>query len=157
MDIAQQGKLERYFKNASRFLWGLGGGKNQKEVYPWLRTKGKKLWGHGFDFKNGSYHDVQEQLLQNPGIEKLLKGLIVSEVKKKFSDQALAFLQLSWNAGTLPMTSYLKQYNILNAYPFLEINNQFNYVERWGEFAGVWFEEIEPYLREAGESDGGRL
>jgi hypothetical protein len=128
---------------------------NQNYTYSWLRRKGKKLWGRGFDFKDGSYHDVKEQLLQNPGIGRLLKELIAPMVKGRFSDKAMEFLQLSWNAGTLPSISYLKQYNI-DPYPFVEINKQYNYVERWGEFAGVWFEEIEPYLKEADESDGGR-
>jgi len=47
--------------------------------------------------------------------------------------------------------SFLKLYNInnaSNAFPFLEVNTQFNYVERWGELAGVWFEEIETLYRE---------
>jgi hypothetical protein len=37
----------------------------------------------------------------------------------------------------------LRSYNILDGSPFIEVNTQFNYVERWGEFAGPWFEEIE--------------
>lgn len=146
MDEKQKGKLERYFKNSSRFLWGLSR-ENQKVTYPWLRNKGKKLWGQHFDFRDGSYHDVTEQLLKNPGMERLLKDLIVPNVKEQFSDKALEFLRVSWNVGTLPSLSYLKQYNVEDAYPFLEINKQFNYVERWGEFAGTWFEEIEDFLK----------
>lgn len=142
MDSKQKEKLERYFKNSSRFLWGLGG-KNQKETYPWLRNKGKRLWGLDFDFKDGSYRDVTNQLLENPGIERVLNDLIVPRTKELFSDKALEFLKMSWDAGTLPDISYLKLCNIQEPYPFLEINRQFNYVERWGEFAGVWFEEIE--------------
>jgi hypothetical protein len=147
VDTKQKEKLERYFKNSSHFLWGLGE-KNQKVTYPWLRNKGKRLWGANFDFRDSPYRGVTEQLLVNPGIERLLRDLIVPRVKEQFSDKAIEFLRLSWNVGNLPSITYLKQYNVEDAYPFIEINRQFNYVERWGELAGVWFEEIEPWLKE---------
>lgn len=131
----RKSKLERYFKNASRFLWGLGPG-NQKETYAWLRNK-------GFDFTQGPYAKVAEQLIQSPGIESIIRKLIIPRVKERFSDKAIEFLRNCWHAGTLPDVSLLKQYNIRDVYPFLEINTQFDYVERWGEFAGFWFEEIE--------------
>ena len=139
MDARQKGKLERYFKNSSRFLWGLGRG-NQKETYQWLRRE-------GFVFDNGSYAHVTGQLVEKPGIERILQKLIVPRTKELFSDKAIEFLWTCWQAGTVPDMSFLKLYNIKDAYPFLEVNSQFNYVERWGEFAGVWFEEIEK-LRE---------
>jgi hypothetical protein len=144
MDAKQKGKLERYFKNASRFLWGLGKG-NQKETYRWLKSYGKQHIGSDFDFKEGPYREVIAQMLQNPGIERLLNDLVVPRVKELFSDQALEFLQVSWNAGTLPDISYLKHYNINteDASPFLEINKWYKYVERWGDFAGIWFEEMD--------------
>jgi len=135
MDTNQKGKLERYFKNSSRFLWGLGPG-NQKETYQWLR-------GKGFVFDNGTYAHVTIQLLQNPGIEILLKDLIIPRVKEIFSEKAIDFLRTCWQAGTLPDISFLRLYNIKNVPPFLEVNTQFNYVERWGELAGLWFEEID--------------
>ncbi len=148
MDAKQKGKLERYLKNANRFLWGLGN-KNQKETYSWLRSYGKKKLGPEFDFKEGSYKEVLEQLLHNPGIERLLKDLVVRRVKELFSDEALEFLRVSWNAGTLPDISYLKHYNINteNASPFLEVNKFYKYVERWGDFAGIWFEEMDDVLK----------
>jgi hypothetical protein len=144
VDSKQKAKLERYFKNTSHFLWGLGNG-NQKATYLWLKSYGKHHLGPEFDFKEGPYREVIAQLLQNPGIEKLLKDLVVKRVRELFSDQALEFLQVSWNAGTLPDISYLKHYNINteNANPFLEINKWYKYVERWSDFAGIWFEEID--------------
>ena len=144
MDIKQKEKLERYFKNASRFLWGLGN-ENQKETYRWLKAYGKQHLGRDFDFKEGPYREVIAQLLQNPGIERLLKDLVVPRVRELFSDQALEFLQVSWNAGTLPDISYLKHYNIKTeeSNPFLEVNKWYKYVARWGDFAGIWFEEME--------------
>jgi len=140
MDTNQKGKLERYFKNSSRFLWGLGPG-NQKETYQWLR-------GKGFVFDNGTYAHVTTQLLENPGIEILLKDLIIPRVKEIFSEKAIDFLRTCWQAGTLPDISFLRLYNIKDAPSFLEVNTQFNYVERWGELAGLWFEEIEGKLNE---------
>jgi hypothetical protein len=144
MDATQKGKLERYFKNASHFLWGLGKG-NQKETYNWLKGYGKQHLGSDFDFKEGPYRDVISQLLLNPGIERLLKDLVVPRVRELFNDEALEFLRVSWNAGTLPDISYLKHYNINteDAGPFLEVNKWYKYVERWGDFAGLWFEEME--------------
>ena len=135
MDTKQKQKLERYLENSSRFLWGLGPG-NQKENYRWL-------CGKGYEFNNGSYAHVTAQLLENPGIEIIIRDLIVPRVKELFTEKAIDFLRTCWQAGTTPDMSFLRLYNIKNASPFLEVNSQFNYVERWGEFAGLWFEEIE--------------
>jgi hypothetical protein len=148
MDERQKGKLERYFKNASRFLWGLSNG-NQKETYHWLKSYGQQRLGPVFDFKEGPYRIVIAQLLENPGIERLLKDLVVPRVREIFSDQALEFLRVSWNAGALPDISYLHQYKIdlVDAGPFLEINKWYKYVERWGDFAGIWFEEMDDVLK----------
>jgi hypothetical protein len=148
MDAKQKGKLERYFKNTSRFLWGLGNG-NQKETYRWLKNYGRQHLGPDFDFKEGPYREVIDQLLQDPGIEKLLQALVVPRVQELFSNQALEFLQVSWNAGTLPDISYIKHFNIKleDASPFLEINKYYKYVERWGDLAGIWFEELDDLIK----------
>ena len=150
MDARQREKLERYFKNASRFLWGLGDG-NQKETYRWLKTYGRQHLGPDFDFKEAPFREVIAQLIQNPGIERLLGILVVPRVRELFSDQALEFLDISWKAGTLPDISYLKHYNIdiKDPNPFLEVNKWYKYVERWGDFAGIWFEEMDDSLKSA--------
>lgn len=135
MDKRKQEKIERYLKNATRFLWGLGPG-NQKENYKWLKEK-------GFDFNNGTYSYVTNQLLERDGIEKILNQVIIPRVKELFSEKAIDFLRENWRAGTRPNISFLRLHNVQNASPFLEVNTQFNYVERWGELVGVWFEEIE--------------
>ncbi|MBA7670300.1 hypothetical protein ES703_78445 [subsurface metagenome] len=140
MDARRRQKLERYLKNASRFLWGLGPG-NQKENYRWLREK-------GFEFDNGSYSHVIGQLLENYGVEEILRRLIIPRVGTLFNEKAIDFLRDSWRAGSIPDMSFLKLYNINNASPFLEVNSQFNYVERWEDLAGVWFEEIEEIAHE---------
>jgi hypothetical protein len=148
MDAAQKGKLERYFRNSQRFLWGLGKGKNQESIYKWLSQR-------GLSFTKGSYDHVIRQLLENPGIEPLLRDVIIPQVTHGFTDKALDYLRACWLAGTTPDLALLKSYEVLNASPFLEINTQFKYVERWGEFAGLWFEEIEK-LQESTGDDGQR-
>ena len=157
MDTKLKTKLERYLKNASRFLWGLSR-ENQKKTYPWLISKGKKAWGPQFDFKYGPYAEVVDQVLVNPGIEKLLTDLVAPIITKElFAEKALDFLRDCWNNGKQPSIDDLKKYNIHDPYPFCEINTQFNYVERWGDFAGVWFEEIEPWFKEEKENQNGKL
>jgi hypothetical protein len=138
MDEKQKRKLERYLRNSTRFLWGLGPG-NQKANYEWLREE-------GFEFTDGSYGHVTNQLLDNYGIEQILKRIVVPRVQKLFIDKkkAIDFLRESWQAGKKPDVSFLRLYGIDKSLPFLEVNTQFNYVERWGELAGIWFEEIEP-------------
>lgn len=138
MDARKSKKVERYLKNSRRFLWGLGPG-NQKDIYAWLRGKGYEIDG------KPPYSRVTDQLLENKnvGIEKIITELIIPRVKELFSDSALDFLRKCWEAGTIPDFSFVKLYNIENPYPFLEVNPQFHYVERWGELAGVWFEEID--------------
>jgi len=135
MDEKQKRKLEQYLKNSTRFLWGLGPG-NQNENYTWLRAR-------GFEFDNGNYSHVTNQLLENYGIEQIIKRIVIPRVKELFSQKAIDFLKESWQAGSRPDISFLRLYGIVKPSPFLEVNTQFNYVERWGELAGIWFEEIE--------------
>jgi hypothetical protein len=147
MDAKQKAKLERYFRNSNRFLWGLGH-KNQKDTYLWLKEYGKQQLGSDFDFKEGPYKEVIAQLLQEPGIERLLANIVVPRVKELYSENVLEFLRVSWNAGTLPDISYLQHFaiDVKNVNPFLEINKWYKYVERWSDFAGVWFEEMDDLL-----------
>ena len=83
-----------------------------------------------------------------------MKDIIAPRVRELFSDQALEFLCVSWNAGTLPDIAYLKHYgiNTEDATPFLEVNKWYKYVERWGDFAGIWFEEMDGVLKPGTDS-----
>ena len=149
MDDKQKGRIERYLLNASRFMWGLGPG-NQQENYKWLE-------GQGFRFTRARYGLVTQQLIRHPGIEELLTRLIIPTVKEKFPDSTLNELRKFWYIGELP--DLRKDVDRLEVRgkgvpgpdrafhwrPFLEISTQFHYIERWGELAGIWFEEIEPY------------
>ncbi len=141
MNSNQKGKLERYFKNSRRFLWRLGRG-NQKKTYGWL-------WGKGVEFENGPYAHVTGQLLNKYGIESLIDTLIAPRVKELFTPSALDFLRSCWYTGMVPDPSFMSTYNISDPSPFLDVNYQYKFVEGWGEFAGIWFEEIEPALSEA--------
>ncbi len=149
MDAKQGSKLERYLRNSSRFIWGLGPG-NQGENYEWLDKKGYRN-AEGQRYK-GSYSNVTNDLLARHGIESIIRDLIVPAVKERLgdkADKAIKLLRNCWQEGVTPDMSLLKLNKIeaKNAAPFfLEINTQFNYVERWGELAGIWFEEIEPLL-----------
>jgi len=152
MDDKQKGRIERYLLNADRFMWGLGPG-NQQKNYKWLEDK-------GFRFTRARYGLVTQQLLRHPGIEELLTRLVIPTVKEMFPDDTLNELRKLWYIGELP--DLKKDINRLKVKgkgykgdpgpdrafqwrPFIEISTQFHYVERWGDFAGVWFEEIEPY------------
>ena len=136
METKKKAKIERYLKNSPWFLWKLGPG-NQQETYKWLE-------GKGFNFTKGSYDHVTAQLLENPGINQLLERIVVPEIHLRFTPKTIEYLRDCWNSGTSPNLSLLSQaYNVKDAFPFLEVNVQFNYVERWGEFAGLWFEEME--------------
>jgi len=157
MDDKQKGRIERYLLNADRFMWGLGPG-NQKETYTWLEDK-------KFRFTKARYGLVIQQLLRNPGLEELLTRLVIPTVKEMFPDDTLNELRKLWNIGELP--DLKKDINRLevkgkgNPGPdrafhwrsFVEISTQFHYVERWGELAGIWFEEIEPWIRESSSAE----
>lgn len=155
MDDRQKAKLERYFRNSSRFLWGLvpPDRRNQKESYAWLRGKGCR------NFKEGRYRYVIAQLLDDPGIERLLTDVVIPRVRDElFTAEFLKYLRQRWNEGHPPEMSDLHEYGVkvekpkdaLPLVPFLEVNTQYSYVERWGEFAGLWFEEIEPNIGSEG-------
>jgi len=157
MDEAQKGRLERYLRNAYRFLWDLGPG-NQRENYAWLERK-------GFRFERKPYSDVTDQLIKHPGIEAIVRELVVPVVKERFGENTLEVLRYHWRRGILPSASELAKLQVNMSdmsqmyrdeavawRPFVEWNAQYmrgathRYTERWGELAGIWFEEIEgPY------------
>ena len=138
MDTQQKDKLTRYLRNATRFFWDLGPG-NQGENYEWIR-------GYGFEFNKGSYNDVTNQLLAGYGIERIIEGIVIRRIKKLYGTDMLDVLRQCWKVGLRPTISVLVPGKYGDTSPFLNINIQHNYVEGWSEFAGVWFEEIEPYF-----------
>ncbi len=178
MDPRQKEKLDRYFRNADRFMWGIIPG-DKRTVFTKLRAALEELGEEGAlvpDHKKATYAMVTENLLGKLGIERILIEIVAKQVKRQFADRsgALDFLRVHWRSGTLPRWQTLqalraprtlKQRFIESAHPsedalsgkqtadivdaFVQINPQFKYVHGWTTFAGLFFEEISPLLKEA--------
>ena len=160
MEIRQKERLEAYLRNSGRFLWGVCPG-NQKTLYQWL---GDKMH---VQFTKGSYDSVIKQLLNDRdfGIEKILTTIVVPTVKEVFPEDTINYLRKYWSSeGHPPNLDTLRglrlnvkvrpdEAGVDNSQiwrPFVEINTLYNhiYVEGWGELAPIFFEEIEPWLKE---------
>ena len=145
MDTKQQQRLERFLRNANRFLWGLAPG-NQKENYKWLYSHDFK--DNEVQFKS-SYTDTTEKLIKNYGIERIMRDIIKNRVSDIFPAPFIDFLRNCWMAGVRPSVDMLKANGFdrmldnRDLEVFLRYNKQFNFIEGWGELAGIWFEEIE--------------
>ena len=178
MNPSEKEKLERYFRNADRFLWGVIPG-DKRAVFAVLRTVLKELGEDSMlipDHKKSTYAMVIENLLGKLGIDRILTEIVVKQVRRQFADRtgALDFLRAHWISGTLPRWQTLQSLRaprtvmqrVLDAVDpkdapakrqqtsdiidaFVQVNNQYQYVHGWTAFAGLWFEEIEPLLKEA--------
>jgi len=180
VDAGQKEKLERYFRNADRFMWGVIPG-DKRAVFTSLRAMLEEPGEDSVLIPNhtkSTYAMVTENLLENLGIERILTEIVVKQIRRQFADRtgALDFLRAHWMSGTLPRWQTLQSLraprtikrrildavdskdapakrqqtsDILDA--FVEVNNQYNYVRGWTVFAGLWFEEIEPLLKEGYE------
>ena len=146
MDDKQKERIEHYLMNADRFMWGLGPG-NQRQNYAWLEKE-------GFKFTRTTYGLVTQQLIRYPGIMEILNRLIIPTVKAIFPEATINVLQEHWHRGERPDLPTLNRLDVkgkgepgpdraFHWRPFIEISTQFHYIERWGELAGIWFEEIE--------------
>lgn len=159
MDAHQKKRLEAYLRNSRRFLWGLSPG-NQGTVYDWLEHT------MHVQFTRGNYDSVTTQLIKNRdlGIENLIRNIVIPTVTVVFPKNTIASLRDSWEQKGHPpdldtlrslrinMKVTKKDAGIENSQiwlPFVEINTLYKhkYVERWGELASIWYEEIEPYLQ----------
>ena len=179
----QSEKLERYLPNSERFLWGVIPG-NKEAVFTALRGNLKELSEDGISIperQKPTYAMITASLLAKLGIEKVITEIVVAQVRRQFADRpgALDFLRAHWLSGTLPRWQTLqtlraprtlKQRFIESVHPsedalsgkqtadildaFVEINPQFKYVHSWTVFAGLWFEEIEPLLKETVQQSG---
>ncbi len=178
METYQIEKLDRYFRNAGRFMWGVIPG-DKRIVFMTLRAALTELGENTAlvpDHKKATYAMVTENLLGKLGIERILTEIVGKQVRRQFADRtgALDFLRAHWLSGTLPRWQTLqslraprtvKQRFVESMHPsedvllgkqtadildaFVEVNTQYKYVHGWTVFAGLWFEEIEPLTKEA--------
>jgi len=150
MTTRQRETLERYLRNANRFLWGLGT-KNQRETYAWLEIQGFN--DNGSRFKS-SYTDTTEKLIKYYGIERIARDIIKKRIDVIFPAPFVKFLRNCWKTGVRPSIDMLRANGFISILDNrdLEIlllhNKQSNFIEGWGPLAGPWFEEWEPYLQE---------
>jgi hypothetical protein len=181
MNPDQAMKLQRYLRNAEKFLWGVIPG-NKLIVFTELRALLKEL-GHEAilpqDKQQPPYAIITEKLIVDLGIELVVRDLVAAEVRRQFNDRpgALDLLRAHWISGTLPRWPILQSLrkpktvgqkvsdvlsprdsrptrqtvDILDA--FVEINAQYQYVHGWTVFTGLWFEEIEPLLGEKSNAE----
>ncbi len=177
MPREQAEKLKRYFINAAPFLWGVLEAKNKKK-----RLEEIKKLGFLSDYSEGSnptYSKVNQDLLVELGIEGILERILVPKVTNGFVPEVLRYFRRCWEQGQTPDKKYLKDHRLYRsrvfttgetfdgwrtqppiagykdpAYVFVQIDAQHDFVERWTVFAGLWFEEIEPWLREIEAKSG---
>lgn len=119
---------------------------------------------------NPTYSKVNQDLLVELGIEGILERIVVPQVRKRFDKEVLSTLRRHWEQGQTPDKKYLKEKKLYRprrfvfreewedkrlvhpkdpAHIFVQIHPQHEFVERWTVFAGLWFEEIEPWMKEA--------
>lgn len=142
MDNRQREKLLRHIRNASPFLWGIIPGKNKEVI-----RKGLAEWGFTVTVpEKATYAALLEDLIGKDEGNSLFLT-IGKNIKRILAGEKLDILRRYWIDGRLPDTAYLKRNGMFDiAYIFLNVNSQFDYVEGWTTFAGLWFEDIEPYL-----------
>lgn len=175
MDLPRQQaeKLRRYFINADPFLWGVLEANNKKGRLKELRGLGF-LSGYS-EGTNPIYSKVNQDLLAELGISGILERIVVPKVFKRLGKEVLHDFRLRWDQGQTSPKEYLKEKGLYRrsrfgwvekweekrvlgpkepAFIFVEINTQFDYVERWTVFAGLWFEEIEPLFSSVRGQEG---
>lgn len=162
-----QKKMERYLRNSERFLWGTGTPTKKIAPKTYQNTYYDCVRANGFDFDNGTYSRVTEYLILRYGVEDILERHVVTSVQQKFPEETIDMLRHYWMNGTCPsLTSinnlpikgdYTRKLTMIKWIPFLNIDVKPKreqgkleydyYVKSWNEFAGIWFEEIEPWLK----------
>jgi len=159
-------KLKRYFINSDPFLWSLLEAKNKKGRLKELKQLGfLKGYSEG---SNATYSKVNQDLLVELGIEGILKRIVIPRVVNSFAPETLRYFRRCWEQGQTPDMKYLKEHRLYRrrmfsegivygkrgkppiagykdpAHIFVQIHRQYEFVERWTVFGGLWFEEIEP-------------
>ena len=162
MDEKLKASLLRLLRNTGGFLWGLYDnvswekGRKQR-IYDDLNIVAKKHWGKDLGLKDTMTYDVaQDKLIADIGIEELVNQLIIRRIEEEIiPPAALQELRNMWNRGERPGIKLLTHYNIASFCPLLEITTMkdFSNVNGWSSFSIIWFEIIEPYLRNSRRKD----
>lgn len=166
-------KLRRYLLNADPFFWNVLDSKNKKG-----RLQEFKVMGFLSNYSksaNPNYLRIDQDLLVELGIEGILDRIVVPRVKVLFTSDIIDYFRRCWEQGQTPTLDYLRKQGLYRrryrtrevyeshwhyeeppsgykdpSFVFLQIETQYNFVERWTVFAGLWFEEIEPMLDSSG-------
>ena len=143
MDEYQSQKIVRYLRNASPFFWNIIPGVKED-----VRIRLAELELDYNVKSKATYYSLLENLIEMNGPEKIVWA-IKKQIEGVFTDENLETLRRYWHDGRVPDTGYLRRHKLLDRGSiFLEINTQYDYVGGWATFAGIWFEEIKPYLQE---------
>jgi hypothetical protein len=122
---------------------------------------------------NPIYSKINRDLLVELGIAGILEKIVVPRIQDMFSRDTLRYFRDCWVQGQTSDIKYLTNNKLYHkqtyftlrhpeimdgfelgavagykdpAFIFVQIQTQYNFVERWTVFAGLWFEEIEPSI-----------
>lgn len=168
----QSEKLTRYMHNAHPFLWGVLGTPNKEntiqEIKGLIADKTSL-----FSVSNPTYDKMLDDLIFNIRVEGIIERIIDKKLHQRITDDALSELKGYWDHGRMPDLDYLKRknlfknedkrgslvvqgssYQLRNQPADIFFNLQHNYrgdkhyifITEWTVFAGLYFEEILPYL-----------
>ena len=143
MNEYQAQKIIRLLRNANPFFWNIIPG--VKDDFRERLTELK------LDFNvhsKATYASLLENLIEMNEAEEIVRA-IRDQITSLFTEENLRNLRRYWLDGGLPDTGYLRRHKLLDhGSIFLDINTQYDYVGGWTTFAGVWYEEIEPWIKE---------
>ncbi len=165
---AQSEKLKRYMRNAHPFLWGVLEATNKDKTMKELREMLPHI-PDLFNTKYPTYDKMLNDLFVKLNTEGIITQIIVKKLRTRVGDSAvLNELERFWGNGRVPDLKYLKDkrlyweakseiqnnYRIGNQPADIFFSLQHNYrgdkhyifVTEWTVFAGLYFEEILPYL-----------
>jgi hypothetical protein len=160
-------KLSRYFLNADPFLWGVLKSKNKKGRIKELQDS--EYLSQYTKGSNPIYTRINRDLLLELGITGILEKIVVPRIRELFTPEDLRYFRDCWEQGQTPEMKYLQKNKLYgknifareiregfgdervtgykdSAFIFVQIETQFNLVQRWTVFGGLWVEEIEPSL-----------
>jgi hypothetical protein len=153
MPREQSDKLKRYLINADPFLWDVLRAKNKRGRIKELQEMGPiKSYP---EKSSPTYSKINQDLLVELGIEGILKEIVKKQIDASFAPDHISYFRRCWQQGQTPDSPDKKvESNRISghrspAFIFLQIHQK-EFVERWTVFGGLWFEEIEPFVREQG-------